>query len=137
MLQEIEETTPTTRKLKVNIPSAVIEAEITRAYNELRTTAKIPGFRIGKVPLALLEKKFGKEIENKVLGKVVPEFYLKAVEEAQISPVTYPDIDGHLKITKDQPLSFTATVEIKPEVKDLNYEGLTLNRKHFSVEDEE
>jgi trigger factor len=137
MLQEVEETTPTMRKLKVNIPSAVIEAEITRAYNELRTTAKIPGFRIGKAPLALLEKKFGKEIENKVLGKVVPEFYLKAVEEAQISPVTYPDIDGHLKITKDKPLSFTATVEIKPEIKNLNYEGLTVNKKHFSVEDEE
>ncbi|MCK5287137.1 MAG: trigger factor [Thermodesulfovibrionia bacterium] len=137
MLQEVEEITPTIRKLKVDIPSSVIEAEIARAYNELRVTATIPGFRAGKAPLALLEKKFGKEIEDKVLGKVVPEFYVKAVEEAHISPVTYPDIEGHLKITKNKPLSFTATVEIKPEVKNLNYEGITVNRKDFSVEDEE
>ncbi|MCK5426691.1 MAG: trigger factor, partial [Thermodesulfovibrionia bacterium] len=48
MLQEVEEITPTIRKLKVDIPSSVIEAEIARAYNELRVTATIPGFRAGK-----------------------------------------------------------------------------------------
>jgi len=137
MLHEIEETTPTTRKLKINIPSSVIEEEITSAYNKLRTTAKIPGFRIGKVPLAILEKKFGNDIEKQVMEKIVPEFYLKAVEEAKITPVTYPNIDGNLKIVRNQPLSFTAAVEIKPEVENLNYEGIVLKEKTFSVEENE
>jgi trigger factor len=137
MLQEIEETTPTIRRLKINIPSSVIEDEIAKAYRELRATAKIPGFRVGKVPQAILEKRFGKEIENKVIGKIVPEFYTKAVEEAKISPITYPNIEGELKIIRNQPLSFTATVEIKPELKDLNYEGIVLNKKNFSVKEEE
>jgi len=137
MLQEVEEKSPTIKKLKINIPSSVIEEEITNAYNKLRSRAKIPGFRVGKVPQAILEKKYGKDIEAQVLEKVVPEFYSKAIEEAQISPITLPDIDGNLKIAKNQPLTFTATVEIKPDVKNLNYEGIVLNEKKFSVEEDE
>lgn len=144
MLQKVEETTPTIRKLKINIPSSVIEEEITSAYNKLRATAKIPGFRVGKAPLAILEKKFSKDIENQVIEKIVPEFYSKAVKEAQISPITFPSIEGELKIERNQlgtsrfqPLSFTATVEIKPEVKNINYEGIALKEKTFSVGDDE
>ena len=137
MLQEVEVKTPTTRRLKINIPVSVIEGEIAKAYNKLKTIAKIPGFRPGKVPQSILERKFGKEIENEVLGKIVPEFYSKAVEEAKITPVTYPDIDGDLKIVKNQPLSFTVTVEIKPEIENLNYEGIELKEKPFSVEEDE
>jgi len=137
MLQEIEEITPTTRKLKINIPSSVIDEEITNAYNKLRATANIPGFRIGKAPLAILEKKFGSEIEKQIIEKVVPEFYLEAVKEAKITPVTPPNIDGNLKIIRNQPLSFTAAVEIKPEVGNLNYEGIALKEKTFSVEEYE
>ncbi len=137
MLQEIEKKTPTTRKLRIHIPSSVIEGELAKAYNKLRITAKIPGFRTGKVPQAILEKKFSREIEHEVISKIVPEFYSKAVEEANITPVTYPDIDGDLKITKNQPLSFTATVEIKPEIENLNYEGIALKEKTFPVEEEE
>lgn len=137
MLQEVEEITPTVRKLKINIPSSVVEEEITNAYNKLKTYAKIPGFRVGRVPQAILEKKFSRDIENQVLEKIVPEFYSKAVKEAQIFPITYPNIDGDLKILKNQPLSFTATVEVKPEIKNLNYEGIILKEKTFSVEDKE
>ncbi len=137
MLQEIEKKTPTTRKLRINIPSSVIEGELARAYNKLRTTAKIPGFRVGKVPQPILEKRYGREIENEVIGKIVPEFYSKAVEEAKITPITYPDIEGDLRIVKNQPLSFAVTVEIKPEIENLDYEGIELKEKIFSVEEDE
>ncbi len=137
MLKQVEEPTPTTRKLRINIPSSVIEEEITNAYNKLRASAKIPGFRIGKVPHAILERKFGKDIEAQVIEKIVPEFYSKAIKEAQILPITYPNIDGEIELVKNQPLSFTATVEIKPEVKDLNYEGIVLKERTFSVEENE
>ena len=137
MLQEVEKKTPTTRTLRINIPSSVIEGELVKAYNKLRTTAKIPGFRVGKVPQTILERKFGREVENEVISHIVPEFYSKAVEEAKIMPVTYPDIEGELKIVKNQPLSFTVTVEIKPEIENLNYEGIELKEKTFLVEEEE
>ncbi len=142
MLKQVEETTPTTRKLKVDIPSSAIEEEINNAYNKLKATAKVPGFRAGKVPLSILEKKFGKNIEAQVLEKLVPEFYANAIKEAKITPITFPYIDGKLEIKKNQagtdrfqPLSFTATVEIKPHIKDLKYENITLKEKPCTVEE--
>lgn len=140
MLKQVEETTPTTRKLKVDIPSSAIEEEINNAYNKLKATAKVPGFRAGKVPLSILEKKFGKNIEAQVLEKLVPEFYANAIKEAKITPITFPYIDGKLEIEKNQagtdrfqPLSFTATVEIKPHIKDLKYENITLKENHAQL----
>jgi trigger factor len=137
MLKEVEETSPTTRKLTIDISPAVIEKEMSNAYNKLRTNAKIPGFRVGKVPLAILEKKFGKDIEAQVLEKIVPEFYSEAVKEAKIFPITYPEIDGKLELKKNQALSFIATVEVKPELKDISYEGIELKEKTFSTEEKE
>jgi len=137
MLQEIEDITPTTKKLKINIPPDIIEAEINSAYNKLRANVKIPGFRPGKVPQALLKKRFGKEVEAQVVEKIVPEFYAKAIKEAKLEPVTYPDIDGEMELKPSQPLSFTATVEVKPDVGDVNYEGIVLQKRTFSVEEEE
>ncbi len=137
MLQEDEETTPTIRKLKINIPFSVIEEELANAYGKLRARAKLPGFRVGKAPHAILEKKFGKDIEKEVIEKIVPEFYSKAVREAQILPVTYPSIEEKIELIKNQPLFFTATVEVKPELKNLNYEGIALKERTFTVEEDE
>ncbi|UCF87263.1 MAG: trigger factor [Nitrospiraceae bacterium] len=137
MLKDVEETSPTTRKLTINISPEIIDKEMSNAYNRLRTNAKIPGFRVGKVPQAILEKKFGKDIEAQVLEKIVPEFYSEAVKQAKIFPITYPEIAGKLELKKNQPLSFTATVEVKPELKDISSEGIVLKEKTFSVEETE
>lgn len=137
MLQEISEPTPTTRKLKINIPADVIKAELDSSYNRLMTTVKIPGFRAGRVPYAILKKRFGKDVESEVIRKVVPEYYLKAIEEAKLEPVNYPDIDEKIELIPAQPLTFVVTVEVKPEIRELNYEGIELKEKTFSVEDEE
>jgi len=137
MLQEIEKITPTIRKLKINIPSNIIEEEIANAYSRLKASVKIPGFRAGMVPHAILEKKFSKDIETEVIEKVIPEFYSKAIKEAQITPVSYPSINEKIELVKNQPLSFTVTVEVKPAIENLTYEGIVLKEKSFSIEDNE
>lgn len=138
MLQEVEEITPTTRKLKINIPSDVIEKEIMSAYNKLRTSVRIPGFRAGKVPQALLEKKFSRDVEAQVLERVIPEFYSRAIKEAEIIPVTYPEIE-EIQLVRNQPLSFTVSVEVKPRIENLTYEGIVLKEKEkpLSVDESE
>lgn len=137
MLQEIEEITSTKKKLKINIPSEVIKSEFDTAYNRLRATVRIPGFRPGKVPLALLEKKFGRDVNAQVMEKIIPEFYSKAIQEAKLEPVSYPSIEGEINLKPTEPLSFTVTVEVKPDVGEIKYEGLTLTEKTYSVEDNE
>ncbi len=138
MLQEVEKVSATTRKLKINVPQDVIQSETDSVYNQIRATTKIPGFRPGKVPHAILVKKFGKSVEAQVIEKVVPQSYMEALKEAKLEPVSYPDIDDKkLELIPGQPLSFTVTIEVKPEIEHVNYEGIVLNKKTFSVEDDE
>ncbi|HDH53653.1 MAG TPA: hypothetical protein ENH24_04125, partial [Nitrospirae bacterium] len=137
MLEKVEEISPVARRLTINVPADVIKAETDTLYNNIRATTNIPGFRPGKVPQAILAKRFGKSVEGQVIEKVVPEFYMKAVKEAKLEPVSYPDIDEKLELKPDQPLSFTVTIEIRPELVDLNYEGIVLKEKTWSVEDDE
>jgi len=137
MLQGIEELSPTTKKLKINIPSDVITSETNTVYNKLRATSKIPGFRPGKIPQAILEKKFGKNVEAEVIEKIVPEFYIKAIKEANLEPVSYPHIDDKIELVPGQPLSFSVTIEVKPEIGELKYQDIVLKEKTFSVEDDE
>lgn len=137
MLQEIEELTPTTRKLTINVPADVIQSESNTIYNQLQVTAKIPGFRAGKVPQSILEKKFSKNVETEIIEKIVPRFYMEAVKEANIEPVNYPNVEDKIFIKPGEPLSFTVTVEIKPEIKEINYEGIVLKGKTSEVEDSE
>ncbi|MDH4028557.1 MAG: trigger factor, partial [Nitrospirota bacterium] len=135
MLQGIEELSPTKRKLTINVPQDVILSETNTAYNELRASAKIPGFRPGKAPHSILVKKFGKDIEAQLIEKLVPQFYMKAVQEAAIEPVSYPSIEDKIELRPGEPLSFTVTVEIKPEIRDLNFEGITLKEKPVTLDE--
>lgn len=138
MLQEIETLSPTSRRLKINVSTEVIQSETASVYNEIRNTTRIPGFRPGKAPQEILEKKFGKKVEAQVLETVIPRSYMEALKEAKLEPVNYPDIDDKkIELKPGQPLSFTVTVEIKPEIKNLNYAGITLKKKSFSVEEDE
>ena len=94
----IEDINTTKKRLKVEIPADVIEKEIGISLQKLKQKAKIPGFRQGMAPLNLLEKRFGKEVEAEVLDKVIPEYFGKALKEANIEPVTFPVIDEKIKI---------------------------------------
>lgn len=137
MLHQIEELSPTTRKLTINVPAEVIQSESDTIYNQLQATAKIPGFRAGRIPQSILEKKFGPNVENELIEKIIPRFYMEAVKEAKIEPVNYPNVEDKIAIKKGEPLSFTVTVEVKPDIGDINYEGITLKGKAAEVKEEE
>jgi len=137
MLQNIETVSPTTKRLTINIPSEVIQSETDSVYHRLQMSARIPGFRPGKVPRSLLEKRFGRSVEAEVIEKIIPKYYLEAVKEANIEPVSYPNIEDKITIKKGEPLSFTVTVEVKPELKDLNYTDIKLKRIDTTVQDDE
>ena len=114
---EVTELGPMKRALKIEVPAAEVTECFSRAYLELNRQVHIPGFRPGKAPLAILEKRYAKAVEDDVLRKLVPDFYDRAIKQAGISPVVVeiPPLD-RVKIKKDSPFTFTATVEIKPTI---------------------
>jgi len=85
VLKAIEEISATKKRLKIEIPAEIVEGELQKALKEIQKKAKIPGFRPGKTPLSIIEKKFGKDAESDVLERLVSESYNKAVKEAKLN----------------------------------------------------
>jgi len=137
VLKAIEDISSTKKRLKIEIPSEIIEEEIKKALMEIQKNAKIPGFRPGKAPLSIIERKFGKDAESDVLEKLVSRSYDEAVKEAKLRPVLPPISEDAIDIKRNEPLSFELIVEVRPEVENLNYENIEIEEISTEVNDEE
>jgi trigger factor len=141
MKMEVTELGPMKRALKIEVPADEVTQRFARAYVELNRQVNIPGFRPGKVPLALLEKRYAKTVEEDVIRSLVPDFYDKAIRQAGIVPVLVeiPPMD-RVKIKKNEPFTFTATVEIKPKIELRDYKApspISLKPDKRTVTDEQ
>lgn len=137
MLKTLEDVSATKKRLKIEIPAEVIESEIQKGLRDAQRRGKFPGFRPGKAPLSMVEKKFGKEIETEVLERVIPAEYRKALEEARLVPVSQPAVEESPEFQRNLPLSMTVTVDVRPSVDSLSYEGIPVKEAAVEVKDEE
>lgn len=137
MLHAVEDISQTKKRLKIEIPSDVIESERKDYLEKLRATAEIPGFRPGKAPLSLIEKRFGKEVKERVLQKVITEFYGRALEEAGLSPITLPVLNEGFEFKRGSPLNLSFTVEVMPRLDNLNYENISVKDIQVIVDEDD
>jgi trigger factor len=115
-----------------------IEKHFDVAFKEVSQDVEIKGFRKGKIPRDLFEKRFGKEvlIEN-ASQKVMDEMYRAAIKEADIFPIDFPrDVDVK-QLKEGQPFIFTLAVDVKPEVKLGKYKGLKAEKEEKIIGDDE
>ena len=141
MKLEMTELGPMKRALKIEVPADEVNLRFVRAYSELNRQVHIPGFRAGKAPLQLLEKRYAKTVEEDVIRSLVPDYYDRAIRQAGIVPVLVeiPPLE-RVKVKKDAPFSFTATVEIKPTIELRDYKApnpISLKQDHRTVTDEQ
>ena len=124
MKLDITELGPTKRVLKIEVPEEEVTKRFNQTYVELNRQVRIPGFRPGKAPLSLLETRYAKTVEEDVARQLMPDYYERAVRQAGIVPVLVeiPPLD-RIKIKKNAPFSFTATVEIKPKIELRDYKA--------------
>ncbi len=137
MLKSIEDINAAKKRLRIEIPSDIIEKEIRDSLEKVRQKAKIPGFRPGKAPISLIDKRFGKEVEAEVLDKVIPEYYSKAIKEAEITPVATPTFEERLDFKRNNPLNLLFTVEVLPKIENLEYENIKIKDIPVVVDDDE
>lgn len=137
MLKGIDEISKTKKRLKIEIPADVVEGEIQKALKEIQKKAKIPGFRPGKAPLSIIEKKFGKDAESEVLEKLVSEYYNNAIKEADLKPVLPPVAEDPINIKRKEPLYFELIVETRPEIENLDYENIEIEDVSTEVTEQE
>lgn len=128
----VEEISPVKKAIKIEVPLEIVTREISEAYSTLKKRVQIPGFRKGKAPQSILEKRYAQSVEEDVIRKLVPDYYQRAIKETGLRPVELPAIEK-VELKKDAPLSFTANVEITPEIKLGTYEGLKLKAPRVEV----
>ncbi|MBI5756732.1 MAG: trigger factor [Nitrospirae bacterium] len=133
---DMEEVSTTKMVFKIEVPSDLVSKEFTDAYDGLRKKVRVPGFRPGKAPLNILEQRYKKDVETDIIRRLVPDYYLKAVKESGVTPVEMPVIEN-IDLRKGGTLTFTATVEIKPKIERVVYEGIELKKEDIAVTDDD
>lgn len=116
VVQSIQEIGPCKKELKIEVPAETVDAETERVVKEYGRQAKIPGFRPGKVPPAVVRKRFQEDIDKDVVDRLVPRYWQQAQSEAGIEPITQPELAGVEDRSAGEPLIFTARVEVRPEI---------------------
>lgn len=123
--------------LTVEVAAERVDAALDKAFKKVAAKVNVPGFRKGKVPRAMFEKRFGVEsLYQDALDILLPEAYMEAVEEAGIFPVDRPEVDVQ-QIAKGQELKFTAKVIVKPEVQLGEYKGIEIPAASLEVTEED
>lgn len=122
------------REYKVTLTAGEVETKINERLEELGRTVKIPGFRPGKVPLAVLKTKYGKAIMGEVLEHAVNDSTLKAINENKLRPAMQPKIEVKT-FDETQGLEYTMAVELLPEVKVADLTKIEIEKLEAKPED--
>lgn len=135
MKVDIKKIDAITRELKFEIPKERVSQKLDEVYQEIARTAKIKGFRPGKAPRSVLEAHHGRLAYGKTVEQIVSEVYREAIDREKLEPIDLPEIQD--VNFKDGMISFTARLEVKPEVQVKDYKGIKVKRKSSEVTDEE
>ncbi len=132
---EIEEVTTCRRKLHFTVSPDEVQKELNTAYSELGAKVRLPGFRRGKAPRWLLEKRFSKNVQADVADKLVQ----RGFKDADIPHVIVgrPTLEDLGDVTQKEGLQFTVSVDIRPEIKVENYASIEVEYDAPKVDDKE
>ena len=131
-----ENTNKNVHEVSTKIEGESWKKALDRAFAEKQKTIKVDGFRKGKVPREIFEKKFGKEaLFIDAADMVLQEAYIKVMEESKLIPVAQPEVN--LKSLDETGVEFTFKIVTKPEVKVNKYKGLNVKPEPVEVTDEE
>jgi trigger factor len=118
---------PGAASLAVTVPEENVRAAEERATRAYQTRARLPGFRKGKAPSAVVKKRFAEDIRQQALQEILQESWKAAVDQEKLKPIADPHIHN-LKWEQGTPVTFEFHVEVKPELKLERLGGFTLKR---------
>ncbi len=135
MQVSVESTGALKREMKVTIPEEKIAGEVNNRLVSMSKTTKIDGFRKGKVPMKVLEKRYGQQVRQEVLGEVVQNSYYEALQQEKLTPAGSPQINP--VDNEGDGLIYTAVFEVMPEVSVGNLEDLEIDKKKCDISDDD
>lgn len=124
------------RTLSITVPSELVRAERKAAIRKLSTQLRLPGFRAGRVPEAVLEKRFGRVVEEELLDRVIGDAYRSVLRHQDLHPITEGEV-GDVEYQPDADLTFRVSFDVAPQVTLSRLGGFQVERPAVRVADEE
>ncbi|MBU6153288.1 MAG: trigger factor [Bdellovibrionales bacterium] len=148
---KLENVSAIQKKFIVTIPADRVTRTVEKKFIETQKVASLKGFRPGKVPLTMVKQYYADDVKQRALQTLISESYSEALKKHPLRIVGEPQIEGvphghddeaghqhhHIHIHDGESLSFTATVEIVPEVEPKDYKGLSLEKSSEEVTSED
>ncbi|HET7449738.1 MAG TPA: trigger factor [Gaiellaceae bacterium] len=123
------------RLLQVSVPVETVRDAEEKAARRYASNVRLPGFRPGKAPAAMVRKRFADQIRQEALESLVQDAYKEVVEREQLKPVAQPHVHD-LKFADNEPLTFELHVEVRPEVTLARTTGFRVERPSSEVTDD-
>jgi trigger factor len=132
----VESTGTLERRMRVELPAERVEKEVENRLKSVGRTARIKGFRPGKVPATVVRQRYGVQVRQEVLTDLMGQSYRDAVAQENLNPVARPKIEP--VVSKDgKGFAFVATFEVLPEVRLKNLEKIRISRPDVEISDQD
>lgn len=129
---------PCAKKITIEVPASVVDSSIGDSLATLAAEAQLPGFRKGKAPQSLIERKFGTHIRDEAKNQLVASAYQQAIEEHKLKVIGEPTSEmlGNVKLEAGKALKFELEVEVLPEFEMPAFDGIEIKKPKLEVTDE-
>ncbi len=124
------------REIAVEVDADTVSKSFRHVVKKYQKLARIPGFRVGKVPESVIKARFAKEVRQEVLEELVSERFRMAIAEQKLNPVSQPQLTN-LLLADGAPLQFKAAFEIKPDIDVTGYDSIHVAKPDTELTDEE
>src|SRR5438094_759568 len=137
MLLNYEDLSPVKKSVEIEIPADLISNEAKRVTNEFTRSAKLPGFRPGKVPASVVRTRFAKEIQDEVMSRLLSRSFRDAIADKGVEPVGDPQLQHIDPCIDGAPVKYKAEFEVKPHIELREFRGIEIDDPKIEVTDDD
>lgn len=135
MKSTVESLSSLQRKLNIEVPAAVVEGAFQRVYQDIQKEVTLKGFRKGKAPLAQIRSIYGDRVKQDVAQNLIQMHYGKALSDHKLEPLNNAEFEFEDPSELGSAFSFSATFDIRPEIKLKKTEGLDVEKEKFEFDE--
>ena len=134
MQVSVETTSNIERRMTIGVPAQEIDQAVQKRLQETARTVKMNGFRPGKVPMRVVKRRFGDSVRQEIVGEVMRDNYIKALQEQDINPAGWPKFEPKT-MEEGKDLEFVAIFEVLPEVELGDFSKISVEKPKAEIAD--
>ncbi|GAB1401590.1 hypothetical protein MASR1M68_05010 [Elusimicrobiota bacterium] len=131
---KVLEKKPCALVMEVEIPTSQTDAELVNVYQSIQASAKVPGFRAGKVPMDLVKKEYVGIAREKLVENMIKKTVFSALEKENFSPIDMPTVKD-INFEEGKNLKYVFEAECHPEIKAKDYKGIVVKKEKLKIND--